>query len=447
MGLSNGCLGVRWSLNRLTLTVALVLYCFLAHKPLNTSSMTLNSLATYLVNPLGKSTEVATTKGNLNRSPIIFIPGVGGSQLEARLNKTSVPHYVCSKVSDWFDLWLNIHLLVPGVIDCLSDNFILHYDNKTHTTHNTRGVEIRPTNFGSLDSVDYLDIYRLPGTGYFHNIISTLVKNNNYVPNVDMVGAGYDFRKAPNELADYFNQLKNLIESHYVTNNYRPITLICHSMGCLNSLYLLNQQTDNWKEIYVNRLIALAAPWSGSFEAVSAMLHGDNLGIPLLNKQTVQKLQKSYPSLMYLFPREPAFNKTRVLVETPSNNYTLENLDDLFVEAKMFDQREMWHITRRIANNLTAPNVELWCLYGTGYNTPSKIIYKDALDTNNYSETQGEGDGTVNLESLEACEQFSTQQKKPVHTRVFQNEDHIGILKGPKAANFISNFILEEDLI
>ena len=177
------------------------------------------------------------------------------------------------------------------------------------------------------------------------------------------------------------------------------------------------------------------------------MLYGDNLGIPLLSKTKLQRLQSTFPSLMYLFPREPAFNKTRVLIETPTNNYTLENLDELFVEAKLLDQRDMWHITREIASNLTAPNVELWCLHGTSADTPSKIIYKNSLEKNNYLEIQGEGDGTVNPGSLKACEFFQAQQKKPVYTRMFDNVDHISILRGPEAANFISTFILEEDLI
>jgi lysophospholipase-3 len=436
----------QWSAKRVTSTAAIVFYCSLTFYTLGASSSALNSFANLITDSL-VGPEAITIKESANNNPIVFIPGDGGSQLEARLNKTTVPHYICSKVSDWFDLWLNIHLLTPGVIDCLFDNFMLHYDNKTRTTRNTEGVEIRPTNFGSLDSVDYLDISHWYATDYFHNIIATLEKRNGYVANVDMVGAAYDFRKAPNELADHFVALKSLIEEHYVRNNYRPVTLICHSMGCLNSLYLLNRQTENWKEVYVRRLISLAAPWSGSFKAISAMLYGDNLGIPLLNKSKLQRLQSTFPSLMYLFPKEPAFERDRVLIESPTRNYTLENLDQLFVDMDLLDQREMWHDTRAITKNLTAPNVELWCLYGSGAQTPSKVIYKDQLKKNNYKEIQGEGDGTVNLESLRACEFFGAQQEKPVYTHMFESADHITILRGSEAADFISTQILGEDLL
>lgn len=384
---------------------------------------------------------------DLNRNPVLFIPGDGGCQLEAKLNKTERVHYLCSLVSDWFDIWLNIHLLLYPAFDCLADNMKLRYNSTTRTTRNADGVEIRPTNFGALDSVDYLDILHAPYTDYFHTIIATLEKNNGLAPNIDMVAAPFDFRKAPNELDEFFENLTSLIEQHYINNNYNPVTLICHSMGCLNSLYLLNRKTDNWKDVYVKRLITLGSPWSGSFKAISAMLYGDNLGIPLLNKNKLQALQSTFPSLMYLFPRPPAFELDRILVQTPSKNYTLNNLDDLFVEANLTDQKEMWHDTRDIAVNLKAPNVELWCLYGSGVDTPSKIIYDDAFEKNKYHEIQGDGDGTVNIESLQACELFAKEQKKRIYTKEFPNVDHITILRGPDAANFISTQILAEDLV
>ena len=54
-----------------------------------------------------------------------LVPGDGGSRIEARLNKTWVPHYFCYKKSDWFELWLNVHYLAPEAIDCWADNMRL----------------------------------------------------------------------------------------------------------------------------------------------------------------------------------------------------------------------------------------------------------------------------------------------------------------------------------
>lgn len=73
--------------------------------------------------------------------PVVFIPGDGGNQLEAKLNKTDVVHYICAKTSaDYFNIWLNMELLVPLVVDCWIDNIRLIYDNVTRTTRNPPGV-------------------------------------------------------------------------------------------------------------------------------------------------------------------------------------------------------------------------------------------------------------------------------------------------------------------
>lgn len=52
-----------------------------------------------------------------------IVPGDLGNQLEAKLDKPSVVHYICyKKTNDYFTLWLNLELLVPVAIDCWVDN-------------------------------------------------------------------------------------------------------------------------------------------------------------------------------------------------------------------------------------------------------------------------------------------------------------------------------------
>lgn len=56
-------------------------------------------------------------------SAVTAVPGDLGNQLEAKLDKPSVVHYVCYKKTDnFFTLWLNLELLVPVAIDCWVDN-------------------------------------------------------------------------------------------------------------------------------------------------------------------------------------------------------------------------------------------------------------------------------------------------------------------------------------
>jgi hypothetical protein len=50
---------------------------------------------------------------------LVTVPGDGGSQVEAKLNKDKVVHYLCEKTTqDFFNIWLNMELLVPWFIDC-----------------------------------------------------------------------------------------------------------------------------------------------------------------------------------------------------------------------------------------------------------------------------------------------------------------------------------------
>lgn len=50
------------------------------------------------------------------------VPGVMGSQLEAKLDKDFAPDEWCDTHRDWYTLWVSIEQLVPLVIDCWMNN-------------------------------------------------------------------------------------------------------------------------------------------------------------------------------------------------------------------------------------------------------------------------------------------------------------------------------------
>ncbi|KAL1378784.1 hypothetical protein pipiens_000529, partial [Culex pipiens pipiens] len=56
----------------------------------------------------------------------------------------------------------------------------------------------------------------------------------------------------------------------------------------------------------------------------------------------------------------------------------------------------------------------------------------------------GDGDGTVNRRSLEACQYWNGQQKQPVHLQEFPGADHMQILANLAVMDRIVKVLLFE---
>lgn len=82
------------------------------------------------------------------------------------------------------------------------------------------------------------------------------------------------FFVVPDQLGEYFDSTAKLIEETYQINGNNRVNLLCHSMGCLRSIHLLNLQSNEWKDKFINRLITIGAPWLGSSQALEALLEG-----------------------------------------------------------------------------------------------------------------------------------------------------------------------------
>jgi lysophospholipase-3 len=133
------------------------------------------------------------TLNNVNTAdihyPAIFIPGDGGSQIWARLNRTlPPPHFFCARHSERFELWLDVRLLIPEVIDCFVDNMRLTYNSTTKKTSNLEGVETDIPGFGQTATVEFFDASGFSYSSYFAPIIKSLVTLG-YTRGVNLRGA------------------------------------------------------------------------------------------------------------------------------------------------------------------------------------------------------------------------------------------------------------------
>ena len=135
------------------------------------------------------------------------VPGTGGTQLFAKLDKPDVVHYYCEKkTDDYFNLWLNLELIVPFALSCFLDNIRLVYNPNNRTTTNSPGVDIAVNDFGNTTSIEYVDPSRIAYTGYFNKMVDALLKLG-YRRGFDLRGAPYDFRKGPSKFDQFFSFL------------------------------------------------------------------------------------------------------------------------------------------------------------------------------------------------------------------------------------------------
>nr|XP_034172371.1 phospholipase A2 group XV-like isoform X2 [Osmia lignaria] len=372
-----------------------------------------------------------------------YIQGDGGSQVEAKLNKTTVVHYVCEKTSnDYFNIWLNLELLVPLVIDCWIDNMKLNYDNVTRTTRNQDGVDIRIPGWGDPFVVEYLDPSKASPGVYFKDIGNMLVDNLGYIRNYSLRGAPYDFRKGPNENEEFFIKLKTLVEETYIMNKQVPVTLLAHSMGGPMTLIFLQRQSQEWKDKYINRLITLAAVWGGSVKALKVFAIGDDLGAYLLRQTVLKDEQVTSPSLGWLLPSRLFWKESEILVQSEYKNYTLTTLQDYLIDINVPNGWEFWKDNEKYQLDFTPPGVEVHCLYGSGLDTVQKLYYKPGTSIEGIPQlVPGDGDGTVNLRSLEGCKYWQGKQKQKVYSQTFSGVNHMDILRNIDVLTYIKTIL------
>ncbi|XP_059163552.1 phospholipase A2 group XV-like [Physella acuta] len=378
--------------------------------------------------------------------PVILVPGDGGSQLVAKLNKTSVPHYWCTKQTVGYEsIWINLEELVPTVIDCFVDNMRLVYDAKTRKTSNSPGVDIRTVDFGNTTPVEWLDpsktSHYFPFLSYFYPIVNDLVSIG-YIRGVSVRGAPFDFRKAPNELDDYYNDMKNLVEDTYKKNNNSKVVIVAHSMGNPVSLYFLNHQPKAWKDQYIQSLVSLAGVWGGAVKPLRLMSSGDSLGVIIVSPSHVRPEQRSMPSTAFLMPSEKFWKPSEVLVMTPKKNYTVVDYKEFFADLNFTDGYEMRKDTENLIGDLTPPEVTVHCLHGSGVETPDMLIFGEGEFPDVYPKVKpGDGDGTVNLRSLLGCLSWQGNQKEPVYHQVIDKAEHMAILQDEAVRKYIMDVV------
>lgn len=360
-------------------------------------------------------------------SPVILVPGDGGSRIDAILNKKY--SFWCDYHTDQFyDIWLNKQQMSPWDIDCWSDNLRLIYNNVTRKTTNSPGVNIRFPGWGYSRTVEFVDTSHATVSAYYVNLATALVQNG-YHRGVSIRSAPYDFRKAPNENIHFPIKMRYLVEETYEINNQTPVTLIVHSYGGPMSLHFLHAMSQEWKDKYIKRMISLAGAWGGSAKSLKVYTIGEDFNNFFVRTAPVKDMLTSTPSLAYLMPSPLFWKPDQVLISTADRSYTVNDYQAFYEGIKHPEGWEIYKDVLPYIKDFSPPGVEVQCYYGSDVDTPERLDYGSSSDlTQTPTVINGDGDGTVNLQSLEACRVWDGQQEQLVNTTKYSKASHMGIL-------------------
>ena len=258
------------------------------------------------------------------------------------------------------------------------------------------------------------------------------------------------------EKRGYFHKLKSMIEDMYKSNRRTKVTLVTHSMGGLVSLHFLTgfrRINQAWKDKYIHALVTLNAAWAGSVTTLQPVISGYHRTPDLLlflNKlidKVVLPIARTFESFPWLFPRSSAFGN-QVLISTPAKDYTANDYKELFRKVGYTNGYRFFQRVQIINPNYPAPNVPTYCFYGNKVKTPLKLTYSKNFDgkTNTIGlrprVTNGDGDGTVNIESARICHRWSSMPSKyPFRYKAFNGARHKGITRESKVLAEIGRIV------
>lgn len=351
-----------------------------------------------------------------SNAPVIIVPGLGGSVLKAKLHNAPQPHFWCERNADWFPTWLIIDQLLPEQKDCLLTRLVTSFNATDATYHNAPGTEIDVVDFGGIGGIAYLDPkVKLGVSTYFEPMIEYLETHLNYKRGIDLHGAPYDWRAAPDGHSapgQFYDRLQTLIETTSKRAGGKKVHIVTHSLGGPTALMFLNTRTAGWVEQHVASFMPINAPWGGGTMMALADVSGYNFGLSAIPVGYLKPVQDSSASGVFVLPTPAAFKDTPVMItDQGRRNYTAAQLPEMLSDLGL-DQAHaiMTNLDSKRLNtaNLKPPPSSVSSLVFSSKGIPTELQYyfkgpftRGMKATAPDQTVSGDGDGVVNLPSLE----------------------------------------------
>lgn len=133
---------------------------------------------------------------------------------------------------------------------------------------------------------------------YFYTIVYRLVKYYGYLPGKNLFGFSYDWRQILNSSL-ILDPLEKLIEHAMSLNDNKKVIVICHSMGGL-VMKTYMQHKPRWPG-QIRRFLAIAVPFDGSTaQSYQGFINGHNLDIIAVSQCAARGLQAKSTSTLYI---------------------------------------------------------------------------------------------------------------------------------------------------
>ena len=243
---------------------------------------------------------------------------------------------------------------------------------------------------------------------------------------------------------DYYANLKLLVEKTFANGGNRKIVLVAHSMGAPTSLYFLTKYVSQaWKDAHIKAYVTISGVWQGAAKAVKAFVSGDNEGIYIDLPIWGRASQRTYPSTAWLLPNPSSiWSDKDTIVVTPQRSYSALDYQCLFDDIGYPRGYDMFLETIQLTSSLIPPNVTTFCYYGCDVPTPIQFRYTEG----EFPDTEpiivnGNGDGTVNLRSLTACEKWATQMPYGFSSKNYSGVEHVSTVKTPALIADLDNVV------
>ena len=240
--------------------------------------------------------------------------------------------------------------------------------------------------------------------------------------------------------------MEKLIEEMYHSNGDKKLILVCHSMGCLYSYYLLRHHPQAWKDQYIQSWITIGAPFGGSVKSLEALLNGENFHTDLFSAGGLRDLERSFSSLSLLLPSPRDFgNKT--ILRIGDANYTAYDYPKIYEMIGDAAGFRMWQQSSQQITDHEHPGVEVHCLRGKNIPTVEQVTYPTPESfPRSPVAIYGQGDGSVNKAGSDVCLKWASDNRNAFSSEEFDGVKHTSLVKNDDVVTHITRQVLDANM-